>query len=228
MKEALELFASLFRPQGTVPSGQGGPVPSAQGPVPTLSIPSLTGAADAFLAATLARSARVVLAVTPGLPEADRLVDDLRVLEKASGTSERGTGNGEQETRILELPPLIDNDKGALGLRLKTLAALKAWGLSPYPCVVVAAFPALSDPLPSGSVPSLVLGVRDEGWGMRDEGWGMRDGGWVALAIGPEGGWTDEEVALLESHGFSRYSLGPRILRTDTATVALLARLMPR
>ena len=46
------------------------------------------------------------------------------------------------------------------------------------------------------------------------------------LAIGPEGGWTDEEVALLEEHGFSRYSLGSRILRTDTATVALLAQLM--
>ena len=45
------------------------------------------------------------------------------------------------------------------------------------------------------------------------------------LAIGPEGGWTDEEVALLESKGFERYSLGPRILRTDTATIALLARL---
>ena len=71
-------------------------------------------------------------------------------------------------------------------------------------------------------------GMRDEGWGMRDEGWGMRDEGRGVLAIGPEGGWTDAEVALLESHGFSRYSLGPRILRTDTATVALLARLMPR
>ena len=46
------------------------------------------------------------------------------------------------------------------------------------------------------------------------------------LAIGPEGGWTDEEVALLEERGFVRYSLGSRILRTDTATVALLAQLM--
>ena len=46
------------------------------------------------------------------------------------------------------------------------------------------------------------------------------------LAIGPEGGWTDEEVTLLEEHGFARYSLGSRILRTDTATVALLAQLM--
>ena len=48
----------------------------------------------------------------------------------------------------------------------------------------------------------------------------------LTLAIGPEGGWTDEEVALLEDHGFRRYSLGPRILRTDTATIALLAQLM--
>ena len=48
------------------------------------------------------------------------------------------------------------------------------------------------------------------------------------LAIGPEGGWTDDEVALLEAHGFARMSLGPRILRTDTAVIALLARLMER
>ena len=46
------------------------------------------------------------------------------------------------------------------------------------------------------------------------------------LAIGPEGGWTDEEVAILEERGFSRYSLGSRILRTDTAAIALLAQLM--
>lgn len=47
----------------------------------------------------------------------------------------------------------------------------------------------------------------------------------LLLAIGPEGGWTDEEVELLEAKGFTRYSLGERILRTDTATIALLARL---
>ena len=45
----------------------------------------------------------------------------------------------------------------------------------------------------------------------------------TTLAIGPEGGWTDEEVELLEAHGFTRFSLGSRILRTDTATIALLA-----
>ena len=50
----------------------------------------------------------------------------------------------------------------------------------------------------------------------------------VLLAIGPEGGWTDDEVALLEERGFTRYSLGSRILRTDTATIALLSQLMMR
>ena len=48
----------------------------------------------------------------------------------------------------------------------------------------------------------------------------------ILLAVGPEGEWTDEEVTLLEEHGFARYSLGSRILRTDTATIALLAQLM--
>ena len=47
----------------------------------------------------------------------------------------------------------------------------------------------------------------------------------LLLAVGPEGGWTDEEVAMLEEKGFVRYSLGPRILRTDTAVIALLARM---
>ena len=49
----------------------------------------------------------------------------------------------------------------------------------------------------------------------------------ILLAIGPEGGWTDEELSLLEQHRFLRYSLGPRILRTDTAAIALMARFMP-
>jgi RsmE family RNA methyltransferase len=49
--------------------------------------------------------------------------------------------------------------------------------------------------------------------------------GRLLIAIGPEGGWTDEEVELLKSKGFQCRSLGGRILRTDTATIALLAKL---
>ena len=47
----------------------------------------------------------------------------------------------------------------------------------------------------------------------------------VALAIGPEGGWTDEELAAARSEGFHEASLGNLILRTETAVVAALANI---
>ncbi|MBV8513741.1 MAG: 16S rRNA (uracil(1498)-N(3))-methyltransferase [Acidobacteria bacterium] len=45
----------------------------------------------------------------------------------------------------------------------------------------------------------------------------------VALAIGPEGGWTDEEFAAAKSTGFREASMGNMILRTETAVTAALA-----
>ena len=47
---------------------------------------------------------------------------------------------------------------------------------------------------------------------------------WISLS-GPEGGLTDEEEALARRHGFCPISLGPRVLRADTAPLALLAQL---
>lgn len=47
--------------------------------------------------------------------------------------------------------------------------------------------------------------------------------GRVLLAVGPEGGWNQFELDLLEAHGFVAVAMGPRTLRTDTACVALLA-----
>ncbi|WP_117236781.1 16S rRNA (uracil(1498)-N(3))-methyltransferase [Thermus sediminis] len=45
----------------------------------------------------------------------------------------------------------------------------------------------------------------------------------LALAVGPEGGFAEEEVALLQGRGFTPVTLGPRILRAETAALALLA-----
>jgi 16S rRNA (uracil1498-N3)-methyltransferase len=45
----------------------------------------------------------------------------------------------------------------------------------------------------------------------------------VALAIGPEGGFTDDEVARAREAGFVAAGLGPRVLRTETAALAALA-----
>ena len=144
MQDALIRFASHFNP----------PRPTAGGTL-SFCLPSLTGSADAFMALTLALadrsqapSGKIVLAVTPGLPDADRLVDDLRVL-----TQDKKLGTDPYAARILEFPPPLDGDRSALGTRLKTIAALKAWSLNPYPCIVVAAFPALSCPVSGGTDP---------------------------------------------------------------------------
>ncbi len=47
----------------------------------------------------------------------------------------------------------------------------------------------------------------------------------AVMAIGPEGGWTDEEFAVAQSFGFLEASLGHLILRTETAVTAALASL---
>lgn len=44
-----------------------------------------------------------------------------------------------------------------------------------------------------------------------------------ALAIGPEGGWTPEEMSLFTQHGWQHVTLGPRILRAETAAIAAIA-----
>ena len=44
----------------------------------------------------------------------------------------------------------------------------------------------------------------------------------VILAVGPEGGWSDEEIAQAEEHGAVAVSLGRSILRTETAGLAAL------
>ena len=45
----------------------------------------------------------------------------------------------------------------------------------------------------------------------------------VALAIGPEGGWTADEERAFREHGWIAASLGPTILRAETAAVASLS-----
>ena len=50
--------------------------------------------------------------------------------------------------------------------------------------------------------------------------------GWdpaTAIAIGPEGGWTPEEMQLFTQHAWAHVTLGPRILRAETAAIAAIA-----
>ncbi|WP_018411901.1 16S rRNA (uracil(1498)-N(3))-methyltransferase [Methyloversatilis thermotolerans] len=47
----------------------------------------------------------------------------------------------------------------------------------------------------------------------------------IALLIGPEGGFDDDELAAASASGFCPLTLGPRVLRTETAGMAALAAL---
>lgn len=47
----------------------------------------------------------------------------------------------------------------------------------------------------------------------------------VHLLVGPEGGWSEEELALCQRSGCRAAALGPRILRTETAGLAAIAAL---
>jgi 16S rRNA (uracil1498-N3)-methyltransferase len=51
------------------------------------------------------------------------------------------------------------------------------------------------------------------------------EGNELVVAAGPEAGFTAEEEAALAAAGFAPASLGPRVLRTETAAVAALAAL---
>ncbi len=70
----------------------------------------------------------------------------------------------------------------------------------------------------------LLLSERPEALSLRSVFSGSRAVDAV-FAIGPEGGWTDDELAAAQRSGFSQVSLGSLILRTETAVVAGLAAL---
>lgn len=48
----------------------------------------------------------------------------------------------------------------------------------------------------------------------------------IAVLIGPEGGFSDAEIETLTDKGARSVSLGPRILRTETAGMAMLAQIL--
>ncbi|WP_320823799.1 16S rRNA (uracil(1498)-N(3))-methyltransferase [Reinekea sp.] len=50
----------------------------------------------------------------------------------------------------------------------------------------------------------------------------------VSFLVGPEGGLSEPELAFAQQQGFTRWQLGPRILRTETAPVVILSLLQAR
>ncbi len=94
------------------------------------------------------------------------------------------------------VPPVEEPGTLTQVLERAAAQALPGWVAAP------AAEAQLFDSLPSATPPALLI--------------------WV----GPEGGWTDEELGSLQRAGTRAVRWGPRVLRTETAGAALVAALL--
>jgi 16S rRNA (uracil1498-N3)-methyltransferase len=68
--------------------------------------------------------------------------------------------------------------------------------------------------------PSLARSVTDRGDGSRPAS--------ALVCVGPEGGWTEDELAVADRHHAQRLSLGPRTLRASSAPIVALSALWSR
>lgn len=89
--------------------------------------------------------------------------------------------------------------------------------------------PELNDPMKLGDAAVLQGGLRvvlseaEQETSLKDAVAANQNASEVLLAIGPEGGWTQDELELLQKAGWISVSLGPTILRAETAAIAAVA-----
>lgn len=79
----------------------------------------------------------------------------------------------------------------------------------------------LKDALGQSSFTKIVLAEREKGVTLTDLL--SAEVASIVLAVGPEGGWTEAELKLFQDAGWQSASLGPTILRAETAAIAALA-----
>lgn len=75
---------------------------------------------------------------------------------------------------------------------------------------------------------ALMLAERLEGKSVRTVELPQDATGSVLILIGPEGGWSKEEMRMAEQAGIEQVTLGPHILRAETAAIATISILQSR
>jgi 16S rRNA (uracil1498-N3)-methyltransferase len=89
--------------------------------------------------------------------------------------------------------------------------------------------PEIDDPMKlrdAASLPAglrIVLSEKEQNTQLRDVFRDRQAAGEILLAVGPEGGWTEDEFSLFQEQGWVAASLGPTILRAETAAIAAIA-----
>lgn len=121
--------------------------------------------------------------------------------------------------------PDWDQDKRSASVkrwRKIALEAAKQCGRRQVPSITE--IKDLSDALEAarGSSLALIAALVEETVDIRTAVKGFK-GGKISVAIGPEGDFTPEEVDAARERGFKAITLGPRVLKSDTAGLAVLA-----
>ena len=88
------------------------------------------------------------------------------------------------------------------------------------------ALPALLDKLDFASYDTVLVAYENERTVSLKAALKTHRGTRIAIVIGPEGGFSDEEIRTLTEKGATAVSLGPRILRTETAGMAMTAQIL--
>ena len=75
---------------------------------------------------------------------------------------------------------------------------------------------------------TLMLTERRDGKSLQTVALPNETTGSVLIVIGPEGGWSKEEMGLVEQAGIQPITLGPHILRAETAAIAVVSIVQSR
>ena len=79
-----------------------------------------------------------------------------------------------------------------------------------------------------GTSTNIILAERSNGASLQSIALPTRSDDTLLLLIGPEGGWNEEELKLSQTDGYTAVTLGPRILRAETAAIAAISILQAR
>ena len=128
---------------------------------------------------------------------------------KRSERWRRITFEASKQSRRTDVPEVADPTTLSAALKQETVATRILLSETEQATTLTAALEA-SNAIPPSECPA--SGIPDAGSPITH-----------AIAIGPEGGWTPEEMSLFLHHQWQPATLGSRILRAETAAIAAVA-----
>jgi 16S rRNA (uracil1498-N3)-methyltransferase len=152
-----------------------------------------------------------------GLAKADRME---WVIQKATELGVARIVPLASERSVVKLPPARAASK-LLRWRKIAQEAARQSGRSDVPEVSEVSTLAALLRLPEQGISVALAYEREQQQGLGGFLQGIADGSRIALAVGPEGGFEPDEIERVHAAGIPSVGLGDRVLRTETAAVAV-------